>query len=126
MDAPTAEVLARSPLGMGSAVRARLVSSRGARTLVVLLPSWGVRVNVEGQPALPRNGVLLLRAVPVEGVEVVFEIDCCRQTFLTVLDVTPGVPPESPIALDVLGARDSRAVQTQEGDVTLTARRIEL
>ena len=126
MEAPTAEVLARSPLKIGSAVRARLVSSRGARTLVVLLPSSGVRVNVEGQPALPRNGVLLLRAVPAEGIEVVFEIDCCRQTILTLLDVTPGVPPASPIAHDVLRARDTRAVQTQEGDVTIAARRIEL
>ena len=127
IEAPRAEVLERSSRAIGSAVRARLVSSRGARTLVLLLPH-GVRVNVDGQTAIPRNDMLVLRAVPAEGIELVFELDGGRPGTLTLLDITPGLPPASaaPIAEDVLGARDARAVQTQEGDVTIAARRIAL
>ncbi len=127
MEGPTVEVLTRSRGMLGEAVRARLTSSRGARTIVVKLP-LGVRVNVEGQTALPRNGLLVLRAVPAEGIVLDFEVDGSGREMLTLLDVTPGLPPasEAPIAHDVLGARGSLAVPTQEGDITLVGRRIEL
>ena len=127
MEGPSAVVLSRTSAGGRSTVRARVVSKRGARTLVVLLPA-GARVSLEGQAASPRNGMLVLRAVPAEGVELTVELDGAHRGPLTLLDVTPGLPPASAAltARAVEAARDSRAVQTQEGDVTIAARRIEL
>jgi hypothetical protein len=126
---PTAEVLSSTPRGNGKMVRVRLASPRGARTLVVELPpDGGVHVLVEGETALPRNGLLVLRAVPAEGVVLDIAIDGGRRAALTLLDVTPGLPsPDAaPVAHDVLRARDARGVQTQEGDVTLVARHVDL
>lgn len=77
---------------------------------------------------MARNGAVVLRGVPDAGVEVVLEADGQKPIALTMLEVASGLPPAdaAPIAHAVLGARDERAVQTQEGDVTIVAAHIEL
>jgi len=129
MAAPTAEMVTSSLLGAGRIMRVRVASPRGARTMVVVLPpAASMRVKVDGQTAIPQRGAVVLRGVPPEGVELEIEVGSGSPGTLTLLDVTPGLPPasEAPIAHDVLRARGALGAQTQEGDVTLVAQHITL
>jgi hypothetical protein len=107
-------------------VRVRITSPRHARTIALAPGSANVTVRVRGELAIPRNGMVVLRGVPDEGLEV--ELGSAAPISLTILEVTPGLPPEesAKVAHDVLRARDARAVPTQEGDVTIVTRRFEL
>jgi hypothetical protein len=108
-------------------VRAHLRSPRGARTLMVVLPAARrVDVTVMGQSAPPRNGAILFRGVGPEGLEVDFVADGVDAIDVTVLDSTHGVPASSDLARAVVSARPREAAETQEGDVTLTARALRL
>jgi hypothetical protein len=129
LDAPRAVVLETTRSASGSHVRVRLVSPRGARTVALVLPeARRTAITVEGQTASPRNGALVLRAVPPEGIEVALDADGDAPIGVALLDVTPGVPSSSDAALAraVRDARPAEAAQTQEGDVTVVARRIRL
>lgn len=129
LQSPKAFVLASSPSDRGWSARARLSSPRHVRTLALVLPSDRVTtVHVEGRLATPRNGAVVLRGVPDTGVEVTLEASGQKPIALTILEIAPGLPPAdaAPIAHAVLGARDVRAVQTQEGDVTIVAAPTEL
>jgi hypothetical protein len=129
MQPPRAFVLASSPSDRGWSVRARFSSPRHVRTLALVLPSDRITtVHVEGQLAMPRNGAVVLRGVPDTGVEVTLEANEQKPVALTVLEIAPGLPPAeaAPIARAVLGARDARAVPTQEGDITIVAAHLEL
>jgi hypothetical protein len=110
----------------GRLVRVRLTSPRQARTLALVLERPDMTAYVGGELAVARNDTVVLRGVPPEGIEV--ELEAPGAIALTLLDVTPGLPPAeiAPIAHAVLDARDDRAVQTQEGDITILARHIEL
>jgi hypothetical protein len=126
---PSSFVLSSAPSPRGWNARVRLRSQRGARTIAVLLPPGRATVvTVEGHTALPRNDALVLRGVPADGVEVTFDADGQKPIALTILDITRGLPPRevAPIARDVLDARDARAMQTQEGDVTIAVDHTEL
>jgi len=106
--------------GGGSARRFRFASPRGAKTIALLVPaSAQLAVEVDGQVAIPRRGAIVLRAVPMGGIEVVLR--GTSKEPLTVLDVSPGVPAGAPVAQAVLAARPASAVQTQEGDVTIVS-----
>lgn len=76
---------------------------------------------------MPRNGMVVLRGVPDEGLEIELG-GSAGPIALTVLDITRGLPPPdvAPLAHDVLRARDARAVPTQEGDITILSRRFDL
>ena len=107
----------------------RLSSPRGARTIAIVLPAGRpTLVMVGGLRAIPRNDMVVMRAVPAEGIEVLFRAEGPRPIALTILDITPGLPAGevAPVARAVLDARDARAVQTQEGDVTMVGRHFEL
>lgn len=134
MEGPRATVLEAGRATQGSRLRVRVESPRGARTIAVLLPgSPRLTLSVAGQIAIPRNDAVVLRAVPREGM--VLDIESVTGAddapiVLTLVDSTPGLPPDAattaPLARAVLDARPPEATQTQEGDVTLVARRIEL
>jgi hypothetical protein len=129
LEAPRAEVLSATESPRGRMVSVRLSSARGAQTLAIVLPSGRpTAISVGGHAALPRNDMLVLRAVPPEGIEVMLNATERRPIALTVLDITPGLPSasDSPVAHAVQEARDARAVQTQEGDVTIVGRQLEL
>jgi len=104
-----------------------VTSPRGARTMMVSfgLSRW-VRVTFAGEggeEASRRNGAVLLRAVPAEGVELVIEAGGTEPIEMQVLDVTNDLPPS---AGSIAGARPRTAVQTQEGDMTVISRRVRL
>ena len=129
LEGPTAAVLSAGPSPRGRTVRARLASPRGARTIMVLLPSGrSTAMTVEGLAAIPHDEAVVLRAVPAEGLEVTLDVSGAGPIALTLLDMTPGLPPSgvAPIAGAVRDARSSAAVQTQDGDVTIAGRRLEL
>jgi hypothetical protein len=129
VEAPKAVVLASKVSARGWSARARVASSRGARTLVLLLPpERAVAVRVEGQAAMVVHDAVVLRAVPADGIEIALDALGEKPIPITLLDVASGLPPASvaPVAQAVLGARDARAVQTQEGDLTISSRRIDL
>lgn len=129
MDAPKATVLESVKSSGGSRVRLRVESPRGARTIAVVLPeARRTTMTVEGQLASARNGATVLRAVPREGLELTLDAQGEDPIVLTLLDITPGLPPANlaPRARAVLDARPREATQTQEGDVTIVARRLQL
>ena len=135
IEAPTAVAVSSGPSARGRSVRARLVSPRGARTIVVLLPAErSPLMMVEGLAAVPRHDTVVLRAVPAEGVEVTLDVTGKQPIVLTLLDITSGLPAAgvAPVARAVLDARDARdasartAVQTQEGDLTIAGRQLAL
>lgn len=129
MEAPTATTLELSRAPNLTHVRARLESHRGARTLMLVLPeARSAKVTVEGQRALPRKGALVLRAVPAGGVEIAIDAHGEEPIALTLLDITSGLPgaDAAPLAQAVRLARPTAATQTQEGDITITARHFQL
>lgn len=81
-------------------------------------------MKVEGKAAIVLHDAVVLRGVPAEGIEIALEAALQKPIPLTILDLTPGLPPASaaPVAQAVHDARDARAVQTQEGDVSILAR----
>ena len=129
LEAPRAQVLSSTSSPRGWTVSARLTSPRGARTMAIVLPTGRATVvRVEGLAAIPRNDMVILRAVPAEGIEVAFNAVGRTPIALTILDITAGVPTAdvAPVARAVLDARDARASQTQEGDITIVGRHVEL
>jgi hypothetical protein len=110
-------------------VDARLSSPRGAQTIALVLPPGRATVvTVAGIQAIPRNDMVILRGVPPEGMEVVLHSVGRMPIAVTIFDVTTGLPSAdlAPVAHAVLDARDARAVQTQEGDVTIVAHHLDL
>ena len=129
LEGPTAAVLSSGPSARGRSVRARIASPRGARTIMVLLPAGrSTAMMVEGRAAIPHRDAVVLRSVPAEGFEVTLDVSGAGPIALTLLDLTPGLPPPdvAPIARAVRDARSAAAVQTQEGDLTIAGRHLEL
>jgi len=129
LEPPHADVLSSTTSARGWTVDARLSSPRGARTIALVLPAGRATVvTVAGLRATPRNDMIVLRGVPPEGIEVVLHAAGPTPISFTVFDVTSGLPPAdvAPLAHAVQNARDARAVQTQEGDVTIVSRHLEL
>ena len=105
-------------------MRVRLRSSRAARMIAVVLPTGRhVDVVVEGQTAVPRQGAVAFPGIPDDGIEIVLSAAGTSPIDLTVFDVTQGVPAEGQLVRD---ARPKTAVQTQEGDVTISSRHMQL
>ena len=126
---PAFVVLAAAAAREGRNVRVRLSSPRGARTLVILLPAGRLTVAiVENVEALPRWGAVVLRAVPPEGIEVGLHAVGQAPIAFTLFDVSSGLPAAdvAPIANAVRAARPREATQTQEGDITIVSRQLEL
>lgn len=129
LEGPTAVVLSSGPSPRGRSVHLRLASPRGARTIMILLPAGRSAVmTVDGLAAFPHNDAVVLRAVPADGLEVTLDVSGAGPIALTLLDLTSGLPaPDvAPIAAAVRGARTAAMVQTQEGDLTIAGRHLEL
>lgn len=82
-----------------------------------------VSVSLSGAEATPRSGAVLLRAVPPEGIGLDLDADGTEPIDAELLDVTNDLPPS---AAKVVDARPKTAVETQEGDMTVIARRVRL
>jgi hypothetical protein len=129
LPAPTAFTLSATTSAAGSSKHVRLTSARGAKTIAILIPpEAALTITVGGQTAIPHRSALVLRAVPAEGIEVVFAHHSPKPVTVTLLDVTPGLPPPetAPVARAVHDARPAEAVQTQEGDITIVTTALDL
>ena len=98
-----------------SQLRIHVTSPRGAKTLMVVTDATSA--IVEGVAAPMIQQAFLVRGIPASGVD----ITLANARSLTVLDLTYGVPSDSPIAVAVRDARPPTAVQTQEGDLTVVS-----
>jgi hypothetical protein len=132
-DAPTVEILADHEGVHGRRLRLRLVSTRAADRLMVLLsPDTEVDAAiVEGQRSSRadlrqrwrgRRGILVF-GVPAHGVELELELASGAHVDLEVLDIGVSMPAA---IRPLVEARGERAVQSQWGDATSVSRRFVL
>jgi peptidase M28-like protein len=132
---PRLTLLSRERRGGATHVRARLASARGAPVVLLLLPP-GTRVRssaLNGVAVPPPSARALLyygdhamhgcTTVPPEGVELELVLEGTTPVHATLLDQSPGLPPDG-AALQA--ARPADAVPSQEGDVTLVTARVTL
>jgi len=115
--------------------RTLLRSERGAPVAAVLFPpdSDVQSVRMGGLPLQPetqrfrslRNGWVLYAcaAMPAAGVEISFSVPLGKPVEVTAADVTYGLPPEGAFLLQ---SRPLTATPSQNGDVTLVSRRVQL
>ena len=115
--------------------RALLRSERGApEALILFPPQSGVEnVSMQGQPIEHAGGrrasffenwnVYRCLGVPSEGVQMSFTLPPGKPLQLYVVDVSFGLPPEGQF---LLNARPLTAVPSQDGDVTLISRGVQL
>jgi len=130
---PEATVMAPAP-DPGPRRRARVLlrSARGAATLVLQLEaSRHPAITIAGQRATLRDAALALRGVPAEGIEVEVEADGDGPVDGTLFDLSRGVPAQGEGAAKARAAVEARralgtATESQEGDVTIAARRVHL
>lgn len=132
---PSFTILESSLDGNVRRYRALLRSERGApEALILFPPKSGVEnVSMQGQPIV-RNGSKRLAAfgdwnvyrclgVPSEGVEMGFTLPSGKPLQLYVVDASYGLPPEGQF---LLNSRPLTAVPSQDGDVTLISRGVQL
>ncbi|MGC1201116.1 MAG: M20/M25/M40 family metallo-hydrolase [Candidatus Acidiferrales bacterium] len=133
--APTFTILESTLTGNQRAYRALLRSERGAPAATVLFPP-GVAIDsvrVEGEPAQPEtnrvrqflNGWTAYDCVtmPQTGIEMNFRLPAGRPVDVQVVDRSYGLPDEG---LFLLKVRPLTATSSQDGDVTVVTRRVEL
>jgi hypothetical protein len=130
--APTAEVIETREEGGRRIIRARLVSARGASSIVLLAPrGHGLRVRVDDQPAffraVPKGAMLVLAGLSKEaaraGLVVQLEMDGAGPLAVTLLDRSPGVPSA---AEPVVRARGAEGTPYQDGDITVRSTSLSL
>ncbi len=120
--APRAEVERVDTSGGRRRVHVRILSPRGASTMLVAFPTpaAGVDLTVLGQHGTPRNGALALRGVPPQGIEIDLESSSADSFEVVLYDIALGA--RSP----VVTARPATAVPSQDGDLTVMSRRLQL
>ena len=133
--APTFTVLDSGQENGRRTYQALLRSERGASSAGVFFPpdSDVQDVRVEGQPLQPEipgirqyfNGWSAYRclAMPAGGVEISFSLPAGKPVDVSAVDQTYGLPPEGAF---LLKARPLTAAPSQDGDVTVVTRRVEL
>jgi Peptidase family M28 len=133
--APTFTILESAQADGRRSYRALLRSERGAPSAAVLFPSGaGIEsVRMEGQPLQPEterirsilNGWVTYRcpAMPATGVEITFSLPVGKPVEVSVIDRTYGLPSEG---MFLLTSRPLKATPSQDGDVTIVSRRVEL
>ncbi|AKU97326.1 Peptidase, M20/M25/M40 family [Labilithrix luteola] len=130
--APALEVEKSSVENGHRHVRIRLRSLRGATSLLLVFGDGKAPRNVvissHGQVASSSRGWLVLRGIPTEGLEVDMTADGPDPIDLTLMDVTPGVPKDTPAAkaVDARRALEGVAVPFQEGDITIATKHARL
>jgi hypothetical protein len=132
---PTFTVLESTQEGVRRVYRALLRSERGAPSAIVLFPpDADVEASrMEGQPLQresPRvrqfvNGWIVYGcpAMPAGGVEITFSLPVGKSVEVSVMDQSYGLPAEGAF---LLSARPLTATPSQDGDVTVVTRRVEL
>ena len=133
--APTFTVLDSGQENGRRTYQALLRSERGASSAAVFFPpDSGVQdVRIEGQPLQPEiprirqyfNGWSTYRfaAMPASGVEISFSLPAGKPVDVSAADQTYGLPPEGAF---LPKARPLTAAPSQDGDVTIVTRRVEL
>ena len=135
MRAPTFTILESSVTGGRRSYRALLRSERGAPVAAVMIqPDAGIdSVRMEGEPVEPEtervrrflNGWLMYecRTMPAKGVELTFTLAIDKPIEIHAVDQSYGVPLEG---MFLLKSRPLTATRSQEGDVTIVSRRVQL
>ena len=133
--APTFTILESTPAGEKRSYRALLRSERGAPDASVMFPpDAGIdSVRMEGEPVQPETDRLKPHfngwsffdcpTMPAKGVEISFTLPAGKPVEVYALDETYGVPVEG---LFLLKARPLTAIPSQDGDVTIVSRRVQL
>ena len=132
---PSLTILGSSVNGSERKYRALLRSERSApQVLIVFPPNSGVgKLSMQGHP-LERSSekqifffgtwkVYRCLSAPPEGVEMAFSLPSGKPVQLYVLDVSYGLPPEGKF---LLNSRPLTAVPSQDGDVTIISRAVQL
>ncbi|MGA8223907.1 MAG: M20/M25/M40 family metallo-hydrolase [Candidatus Acidiferrales bacterium] len=133
--APTFTILESAVDGAKRSYRALLRSERGAPAAALLFPpDAGIdSVRVEGEPVQPQtermrqylNGWTYYRfpTMPGKGIEFKFTLPTGKPVEVHVLDQKYGLPMEGTF---LLKARPLTATASQDGDVTVVSRRVQL
>jgi hypothetical protein len=133
--APTFTVQESTPAGDKRLYRTLLRSERGApRAYVLFPPGAGIKsVRMEGEPVPPEteqerkylNGWSYYNCptMPARGIELRFTLPAGKPVEVYVIDETYGLPLEG---LFLLKARPLTATPSQNGDVTVVSRRVQL
>lgn len=133
--APTFTILESTQAGELRSYRALLRSERGAPSAAVLFPpDAGVAsVRMAGQPLQPETERIKSRlnhwasyrcpAMPAAGVEITFSLPAGKPVEVSAVDQSYGLPPEGTF---LLNSRPLKATRSQEGDITIVSRRVEL
>jgi hypothetical protein len=135
LSAPTFTVLESGQTGGRRTYKTLLRSERGAPSAAVLFPpdSDVENVRIEGQPVAPEiprirrylNGWAAYRcpAMPPSGFEIDFSLPDGKPVEVWVADRTYELPPDGAF---LLKARPLTAAPSQDGDVAIVTRRVEL
>jgi hypothetical protein len=133
--APTFTILESTLVGERRAYRALLRSERGAPDASVLFPpDAGIdSVRMEGEPMQPESDRVRqyfngwsyydCPTMPAKGVELRFTLPAGKPVEVYAVDETYGVPTEG---LFLQKARPLTAIPSQDGDVTVVSRRVQL
>jgi hypothetical protein len=133
--APTFTILESTLVGERRAYRALLRSERGAPDASVLFPpDAGIdSVRMEGEPMQPESDRVRqyfngwsyydCPTMPAKGVELRFTLPGGKPVEVYAVDETYGVPTEG---LFLQKARPLTAIPSQDGDVTVVSRRVQL
>ncbi len=132
---PTFTVLEASEANGTRTYRALLRSERGApRAAVFFPPTSGVEsVRIGGQPMQPESSLVRdlyhgwtaysCPAMPAGGIEISFSVPVGKPVEVSVSDQSYGLPPERRF---LLNSRPLTAAPSQNGDVTIISRRVQL
>lgn len=133
--APTFTILASSVEGNLHSYTALLRSERGAPDAAVLFPPGAnVRsIRVQGQPVEPETSRVVqylngwtaysCPAMPTNGIDISFTLPVGKMVEVTAIDRSYGLPP---IGSFLANARPLTATPSQNGDVTVVSRRVQL
>ena len=133
--APTFTIQESTVTGSKRSYRALLRSERGASDASVMFPPDAAldSVRLEGEPVQPKterirqyfNGWEFFDcpAIPAKGIEINFALPTGKPVEVYAVDVKYGLPAEGAF---LLNARPLTATQSQDGDVTIVSRRVQL
>jgi Peptidase family M28 len=133
--APTFTIIESSESAGMRTYRALLRSERGAPVAIVLFPPKAdvQGVHVQGDPIAPETErerrylggwkVYQCLTMPPEGIEISFALPAGKPVEVFAADVTYGLPDEGKF---LLNARPLTVAPSQDGDVTLVSRRVQL
>jgi hypothetical protein len=132
---PTFTILESSESNGRRMLSALLRSERGApRAMVLFPPDSGLdAVRIEGQPMQPENARVRQRfngwimygcpALPATGIQIDFSLPSGKSVEVLAADESYGLVPEGAF---LLNARPLTATRSQDGDVTIVSRRVQL